>query len=65
MDYAAKKGVNARDFEKKKGDDYLEKQIKALIVRNIIGEEGFYLLMNEIDPTFKKALEVIQAQKSK
>jgi carboxyl-terminal processing protease len=65
IDYAAKKGVNAKDFEKKKGDDYLEKQIKALIVRNIIGEEGFYLLMNEIDPTFKKALEVIQQQKNK
>ncbi len=65
IDYAAKKGVNANDVEKKKGDDYLEKQIKALIVRNIIGEEGFYLLMNEIDPTFKKALEVIQQQKSK
>ncbi|MDD2562626.1 MAG: S41 family peptidase [Salinivirgaceae bacterium] len=62
-DYAIKKGVKVTDAERTKGDKYLEKQIKALIVRNLIDETGFYLIMNEIDPTFLKALEVIKGKK--
>jgi carboxyl-terminal processing protease len=41
-------------------DKILEKQVKALIVRNIKGEQGFYMLMHQVDPTFKKGLEILQ-----
>ena len=60
--YANNKGVKATKAESNKGDQYLEKQIKALIVRNIIDETGFYLIMNELDPTFLKAMETIHAK---
>lgn len=58
--YAIEKGVkNSNNYSENK-DNYLEKEIKALIIRNIIDESGFYYIMNEIDPTFLKALEIIQ-----
>lgn len=56
VEFARKKGVQDTYIH----DDFLEKQIKALIIRNISGEQGFYMLINEIDSTFKKGFETLK-----
>jgi carboxyl-terminal processing protease len=60
IEYAEKKGVTPTQNDKTKRDKYLTKQVKALVIRNIFDDGGFYMIMNEIDPTFLKALEVVQ-----
>ena len=55
-----RKGVTPTQNDKTKRDKYLTKQVKALVIRNIFDDGGFYMIMNEIDPTFLKALEVVQ-----
>lgn len=56
--YASEKGV-ARDNEGlKQSSLILKTQIKAYISRNIIGEEGFYPIIEKIDNTLLKAIEI-------
>jgi carboxyl-terminal processing protease len=56
--YASEKGVE-RDEAGLKASGYIIKtQLKAYIARNIIGEEGFYPIIRQIDKTLLKAIEI-------
>ncbi len=55
IDYAKNQGVefNKEDFEKDK--DYIKARLKAQIARNYWRNDGWYPVLLEIDPQFKKA----------
>lgn len=61
--FAAKNGVARNDADIKRSDKLLRAQLKALIGRNIWGNEGFYPVINGVDNTFLKAIDVLN-QKS-
>jgi carboxyl-terminal processing protease len=48
---------SAKEFSESK--TLIEKQLYALIARNIIGDNGFYPIIFEIDNTVKKAVEIL------
>lgn len=54
--YAIKKGVKKDDKEYKISEKMLKNQLMALIVRNIIDNEGFYPIYHREDDILKKAL---------
>ncbi len=58
VQYAAEKGI-AKDAEGLKISGHVMKtQLKAYIARNIIGEEGFYPIISQIDKTLQRAIEI-------
>ena len=58
--YAEEKGVE-KDAEGLKVSGLIMKtQLKAYIARNIMGEEGFYPIIKQIDKTLLKAVEISQ-----
>jgi carboxyl-terminal processing protease len=58
--YAEEKGVK-RDAEGLKvSGKVINTQMKAYVARNIIGEEGFYPIIKQIDKTLLRAIEVSQ-----
>ena len=60
--FAATKGVPANQREINVSKKLLDNQIKAYIVRNILGDNGFYPMLNKNDETVKKALEALKKQ---
>lgn len=58
--FAEKKGVRSNPADLKVSGEIIDNQIKAYIARNIIGEEGFYPIIKNID---KALLEAIQKTK--
>lgn len=54
--FAKNKGVEPNWKEIEKSKRLIEKQLKAYITRNIIGDEGFYPLFYKDDVTIKQAL---------
>ncbi len=56
--YAEEKGVpkDARGIDL--SGEIIRIQLKAYIARNIIGEEGFYPIIRQIDKTLQKAVEI-------
>lgn len=56
--YASEKGVTRDNEGLKQSSLILKTQIKAYISRNIIGEEGFYPIIEKIDNTLLKAIEI-------
>ena len=44
----------------KESGDVINTQLKAYIARNIIGEEGFYPIIKQIDKTLLRAIEISQ-----
>lgn len=56
--YAEEKGVARDDRGIQKSEKIIQTQVKAYIARNIIGEEGFYPIISEVDNTLKKAIEI-------
>lgn len=59
VEYAEKNGVKRKDEAIKRSDKLLRTQLKALIARNIWGNEGFYPVINSIDNAYLKALDVL------
>jgi carboxyl-terminal processing protease len=55
--YAEKKGVKATGKDLSVSSNIIGYQIKAYIARNIIGEEGFYPIIRNIDKTLQEAIE--------
>jgi carboxyl-terminal processing protease len=56
--YAQEKGI-ARDASGLKlSREIINTQLKAYIARNIVGEEGFYPIIRQIDNTLLKAIEI-------
>ena len=55
--YAEKKGVKENNQDLKTSSKIISSQVKAYIARNIIGEEGFYPIIKNIDKTLLLAIE--------
>lgn len=56
--YAEEKGISRDNEGLKISGLIIGTQLKAYISRNIIGEEGFYPIIQKIDKTLKKAIEI-------
>jgi carboxyl-terminal processing protease len=54
--YAEKKGVKVNNADLKISSKVIENQVKAYIARNIIGEKGFYPIIQNIDKTLLEAI---------
>lgn len=57
LTFAEKKGVKSNPADLKISADIIDNQIKAYIARNIIGEEGFYPIIKNIDKTLLEAIQ--------
>lgn len=57
--YADKKGVKRHGKDLSKADRYIKTMLKAYIGRNMLDNEGFYPILNTIDPGFLKAVEMM------
>lgn len=55
--YAAVRGIPARWYYINKSKELLINQIRASIARDLVGYSGFIKILNENDPTIKKALK--------
>jgi carboxyl-terminal processing protease len=55
IDYAAKNGIKATPNELKISGAYLQNQLEGLIIRNFFDNNGFYPVINTMDPTVQKA----------
>jgi carboxyl-terminal processing protease len=58
VEYAREKGVPRDAKELNQSGKIIHTQLKAYIARNIIGEEGFYPIIRQIDNTLQKAIEI-------
>ena len=56
--YATGKGIPRDNVGLKVSSKIINAQLKAYIARNIIGEEGFYPIIQKIDNTLKRAIEI-------
>ncbi|MCE4566786.1 S41 family peptidase [Maribellus sp. CM-23] len=56
--YAAEKGVKKDADGLKESGKIINTQLKAYIARNIIGETGFYPIIQKIDKTLLQAIEI-------
>ena len=56
--YASEKGVPRDDTGLKKSGFIIQTLLKANIAQNIIGEEGYYPIREQIDKTLLKAIEI-------
>ena len=54
--FAEKKGIKAKASDLKISEKIIENQAKAYIARNIIGEKGFYPIIQNIDKTLLEAI---------
>ncbi len=59
--YASSKGISKDEQGLKTSREIIETQIKAYIARNMIGEEGFYPIIKEIDYTLKQAILISES----
>jgi len=55
--FAAQKGVTASNGDLKTSSKIIDNQAKAYIARNILGEEGFYPIIKNIDNVLLEAIE--------
>ena len=55
--FATKKGVTPSNGDLKTSSKIIDNQIKAYIARNILGEEGFYPMIKNIDKVLLEAIE--------
>jgi len=56
--YAESKGIAKESNGLKVSGTIINTQLKAYIVRNIMGEEGFYPIIKKIDKTLLRAIEI-------
>ncbi len=58
VEFADEKGI-AKDVQGlKESENVIETQLKAYVARNIIGEEGFYPIISQVDKTLLEAVEI-------
>ena len=58
VNYAYEKGVQRDAKGLNQSQAIIKTQLKAYIARNIIGEEGFYPIIRQIDNTLERAIEI-------
>jgi carboxyl-terminal processing protease len=61
--YAEKKGVRRPSGDQARSDLQAKVMLKAYIGRNLLDNEAFYPILNKIDPTFLKAVEILREKK--
>lgn len=61
--FASEKGVQPNQREINISKNLIQNQIKSYIVRNILGENNFFPLLNTTDETVKRALEELRKEK--
>lgn len=64
VEYTASRGLPARWYYINKSRDLLINQIKACIARDLVGYDTFIEILNEKDPTVKRALKDLEEGKS-
>ncbi|OFY24606.1 MAG: hypothetical protein A2X02_03215 [Bacteroidetes bacterium GWF2_29_10] len=62
VDYAKQNGVEANSKEVALSELKIKNILKALIARNIFGENGFYYIYNQNDNSFIKAIETLEKE---
>ena len=58
VEYADVRGIEKNMQGLKESGNVIETRLKAYIARNIIGEEGFYPIISQIDNTLLEAIEI-------
>ncbi|MHA7110829.1 S41 family peptidase [Sunxiuqinia elliptica] len=61
--YATKEGIKEDAKGLATSGKIIETQVKAYIARNMIGEEGFFPIIREIDETLKEAIRLSNSKK--
>ncbi len=61
--YAAQNGVPARWYYINQSRNLILNQLRAIIARDLIGDNAFFELMNTDDPVIREALEGLQGNK--
>jgi carboxyl-terminal processing protease len=54
------KKVEYNEQEFKTSEHAIQLRTKALIARNLYDSEAFYVLINDLNPALKKAIQVLQ-----
>ena len=57
--YAARQGVTKNDKDLKKSGKWIENEVIAYIERNILNDEGYYPILNQMDNMVQKGVEVL------
>lgn len=57
VDYAAAKGVTGSDRDKRTSQQLISRQINSYIIRNVLGDDGFFPYINSYDKTVQRAVE--------
>lgn len=60
IDMLTKKGVEFNEKEFKTSEKAIALRTKALIARNLYDNESFYMLINDLNPALKKAVQILQ-----
>jgi carboxyl-terminal processing protease len=58
--FAETKGIKTNPADLKVSSKVIDNQVKAYIARNIIGEKGFYPIIQNIDKTLLQAIEKVK-----
>jgi carboxyl-terminal processing protease len=62
--YAEENGVEEKPEQLAVSKTFLSTQVKAVIARHIYGDDGYYRVIHEVDPTRRKAILLMQAKES-
>jgi len=60
VEYTEKKGFKPSAVDLRTSSEIIDNQVKAYIARNIIGEEGFYAMIKNIDKPLLEAIQQIK-----
>ena len=60
IDYAESKKLEFNQEEYEKAEEAITIRLKALIAQNIWGYSEFYEIFNELNPTYKKGISLLQ-----
>ena len=64
IQYAETKGIKYNEAEFKQSEQLFVNQLQAYICRNMLGDKGFYPILNLNDKTVEKAVEVLSGDES-
>jgi carboxyl-terminal processing protease len=60
ISYAALKGVKRTGNDQTKSDHYIKTMLKAYVGRNVLDNDGFFPILNRIDPGYIRAVEILR-----
>ncbi|HQA76616.1 MAG TPA: hypothetical protein PLY32_05800, partial [Salinivirgaceae bacterium] len=59
IEHAEKSNIKPKDGDLEISGRAIELQLKALFARNLFEQDHFYQIINEIDPIYNAAVEII------